>query len=187
MKVVCIGSSAGGLVPMIEFFKHLSPDTGMAFVVIQHLKADTPSLTPSILSHVTAMMVAVAADQELVVANHVYTIPPNVQLTIAEGRFQVAPRTETPARHKPFDRFLNSLAIDFRERAIAVVLSGYDGDGSEGFIAVKAHGGITFAQDRSAQVDEMPQHAMETGCVDHVLAPGQIADRISQGHWSSAS
>ena len=181
LKIVCIGSSAGGLAPTIEFFKQLAPDTGMAFVVIQHLQADRPSLTPSILSRVTAMTVAVADDQELLLPNHVYTMRPNVQLTIADGRFHVAPRTETPARHKPFDRFLNSLAIDCRERATAVVLSGYDGDGSAGFIAVKAHGGITYAQDRSAQVDEMPEHAMETGCVDHVLAPGQIAARISQG------
>ena len=181
LKIVCIGSSAGGLAPTIEFFKEMAPDTGMAFVVIQHLKADTPSLTPSLVSHVTAMTVTVAGDQELALANHVYTMRPNFQLSIAGGRFQVVPRTETAGRHKPFDRFLNSLAIDCGERATAVVLSGYDGDGSEGFIAIKVHGGITYAQDRSAEVDEMPQHAMDTGCVDHVLAPGQIAARISEG------
>ena len=152
----------------------------MAFVVIQHLKADTPSLTPVILSSVTRMTITAATDQELARPNHVYTMQPNVQLTIAGGRFQVAPRTETAGRHKPFDRFLNSLAIDCGERATAVVLSGFDGDGSQGFIAIKARGGITYAQDRSALVDEMPQHAMETGCVDHVLSPGQIADRISR-------
>ena len=181
LKIVCIGSSAGGLAPTIEFFKQLAPNTGMAFVVIQHLQADTQSLTPDILSRVTPMTVAAADDQELVLPNRVYTMRPNAQLTIAGGRFQVAPRTETPARHKPFDRFLNSLAIDCRERATAIVLSGYDGDGSVGFIAIKAHGGMTYAQDRSAAVDEMPEHAMETGCVDHVLSPTQIADRISQG------
>ncbi len=180
LRIVCIGSSAGGLAPTIEFFKQIPPNTGMAFVVIQHLQADTQSLTPDILSRITQMTVAVANDQELALPNRVYTIRPGVQLTIADGRFQVTPRTEAPARHKPFDRFLNSLAIDCGERATAVVLSGFDGDGSEGFIAIKAHGGITYAQDRSAEVDEMPQHAMETGCVDHVLAPVQIADRISR-------
>ena len=181
LKIVCIGSSAGGLVPTIEFFKQLAPNTGMAFVVIQHLQADAPSLTPVLLSRITPMTVTVADDQELAVPDHVYTMKPNVQLTIADGRFQVAPRTETAVRHKPFDRFLNSLAVDCGARATAVVLSGYDGDGSLGFIAIKARGGITYAQDRSAEVDEMPLHAMETGCVDHVLSPGQIADRISQG------
>ena len=180
VKIVCIGSSAGGLAPTIEFFEHLAPNTGMAFVVIQHLKADSPSLTPELLSRVTGMTVAAADDQQLALPNHVYTMQPNAQLTIADGRFQVAPRTETAGRHKPFDRFLNSLAIDCRERATAVVLSGYDGDGSEGFVAIKARGGITYAQDRSAEVDEMPEHAMATGCVDHVLDPAHIAERISK-------
>ena len=128
------------------------------------------------------MPVTVAQDNEIAVENHVYTMPPNAQLTITDGRFRLAPRTEEPVRHKPFDRFLKSLAVDCHERAIAVVLSGYDGDGSEGFIAIKAQGGITYAQDQSALVDQMPRHAMATGCVDQVLPPGQIAEHISQRH-----
>lgn len=180
IHVICLGSSAGGLEALIDFFKRMKPDSGCAFVVIQHLKADAPSLTPGILSRVTPMVVSASHDNELVLPNHVYTIPPNAQLTIVDGRLHVAPRTEASGRHKPFDRFLNSLARDCRERAIGVVLSGYDGDGSDGFVAIKAHGGTTYAQDRSALVDQMPQHAMATGCVDHVLAPGQIADRISR-------
>lgn len=179
LTIVCIGSSAGGLAPTIEFFKQLAPDTGLTFVVIQHLKADTVSLTPDILSNITPMTVSAAQDQEPALPNHVYTMQPNAQLIIASGRFHVTPRTETPARHKPFDRFLHSLAIECRERATAIILSGYDGDGTEGFVAIKAHGGTTFAQDRSALVDEMPEHAIATGCVDHVLDPSQIAARIS--------
>ena len=179
-EIICLGSSAGGLEALIAFFKRMIPDSGLAFVVIQHLKADQLSLTPTILSNITTMAVTAAQHGELAVPNHVYTIAPNVQLTISEGRFCVVPRMETPGRHKPFDRFLNSLAIDCGALATAVILSGYDGDGSDGFVAIKAHGGITYAQDQTAKVDEMPQHAMETGCVDHVLNPGQIADRISQ-------
>lgn len=182
LKIVCIGSSAGGLAPTIALFKQLAPDTGCAFVVIQHLKADTRSLTPGILSTITSMPVAAARDGETALPNHVYTMTPNAQLTIADGRFRVTPRTEAPVAHKPFDRFLNSLAIDCRERATAVILSGYDGDGSAGFIAIKAHGGMTYAQDHSAQVDDMPEHAIATGCVDHVLDPVQIAERISRQH-----
>lgn len=178
MKIVCLGSSAGGLEALIDFFKSMPSKSGLAFIVIQHLKADTVSFTPDILSHITGMPVTAARDQELVRADHVYTIPPNTQLTIDDGRLHLAPRSEVPVHHKPFDRFLNSLAIDCQERAVAVVLSGYDGDGSKGFVAIKAHGGITYAQDRSAIVDQMPQHAMATGCVDYVLAPAQIAERI---------
>lgn len=180
LTIVGLGSSAGGLDPTIEFFKALPPTCGMAFVVIQHLSADAPILTPAILSRFTAMKVSTAVDRVQVLANHVYTIPPNVALTIADGRLRLAPRTETAGRHKPFDRFLHSLASDCRERAIAVVLSGYDGDGSAGFVAIKAHGGVTYAQDRSARVDDMPEHAIATGCVDHVLSPGQIAKAISR-------
>jgi len=180
LKIVCLGSSAGGLEALIAFFKHMAPDSGFAFVIIQHLRADAATLTPDILSRVTPMVVVSARDGELILPNRVYTMPPNAQLTISGGRLRVAPRTETPVRHKPFDRFLNSLAVDCGERAIAVVLSGYDGDGSAGFVAIKAHGGITYAQDQSARVDEMPQHAMDTGCVDHVLSAEQIAQRISQ-------
>lgn len=179
VNITCLGSSAGGLPALIEFFTHMVPDSDQAFVVIQHLKADMPALTPGILAKVTTMVVSQAHDDEEVLPNHVYTIPSNAQLTISDGHLRVAPRTETPGRHKPFDRFLNSLALDGGERATAVVLSGYDGDGSDGFIAIKAHGGTTYAQDRSAQVDQMPQHAMATGCVDFVLSPGQIAERIS--------
>ena len=178
-RIVCIGSSAGGLAPTIEFFKVMEPNCGMTFVVIQHLKADIPSLTPGILSRITRMKVTAAMDQERALPNHVYTIEPNTQLTIADGRFCVQPRTESAGRHKPFDRFLHSLALHSRERATAVVLSGYDGDGSAGFVAIKAHGGSTYAQDRGAQIDEMPEHAIATGCVDHVLDPGKIAELIS--------
>lgn len=162
----------------MEFFTRMPSKSGLAFIVIQHLSADILSLTPDILSRITAMAVTAGRDQELILADHVYTIPPNAQMTMENGRLHLAPRSEAPFHHKPFDRFLNSLAIDCQERAVAVVLSGYDGDGSKGFVAIKAHGGITYAQDQSALVDQMPQHAMATGCVDYVLAPGQIAERI---------
>ena len=164
---------------MVQFFERMTSDTGWAFVVIQHLQADVPSLTPLILSRITSMAVSAAQDGELVAPNHVYTIKPNTKLTMIDGKFCVGQRTETPGRHKPFDRFLKSLAIDCRDRAVGVVLSGYDGDGSDGFIAIKEMGGRTYAQDQSAAVDEMPEHAMATGCVDFVLNPTQIADELS--------
>lgn len=179
-KIICLGSSAGGLPALVEFFRRMDPESGSSFVVIQHLRADAESLTPEILARITAMPVTEAKPDEPVLPNHVYTIPPNAKMTILGERLRLAPRTETPARHKPFDSFLRSLATDCGERATAVILSGYDGDGSEGFVAIKAHGGATYAQDWSAKVDQMPQHAIMTGCVDHVLNPSQIADRIAQ-------
>jgi two-component system CheB/CheR fusion protein len=181
MDIVCLGSSSGGLTALIAFFTRMAPASGMAFVVIQHLQAEAPALTPAILSRITSMSVSAARDGERVLPDHVYTIPANAELTILAGRLWVAKRTLAAARHKPFDRFLDSLAADCGPRAIAVVLSGYDGDGSAGFVAIKAHGGTTYAQDRSARVDEMPQHAMATGCVDHVLDPQGIAERIASG------
>jgi two-component system CheB/CheR fusion protein len=180
--IVCLGASAGGLPALVDFFKHMAPDSGAAFVVIQHLQAKVSSHTPEILSRITSMAVSQALDGEVALANHVYTIPPNTQLTIVGHRFRLAARTESPAQHKPFDRFLISLASDFGAQATAVVLSGYDGDGSAGFVAIKASGGVTYAQDGSAQIDQMPQHAMATGCVDHVMNPGQIADRILEAN-----
>jgi two-component system CheB/CheR fusion protein len=182
LQIVCLGSSAGGLEALIAFFKRMQPKSGKAFVIIQHLQADQPTLAPDILSRITTMPVGAAKDDEAVQADHVYTIPPNTQLTIVADRLHLAPRTETPGRHKPFDRFLESLATNSRGQATAVVLSGYDGDGSVGFIAIKAYGGTTYAQDWTALVDEMPKHAMATGCVDHVLDPGQIAEAISKRH-----
>ena len=181
VKVVCIGSSAGGLTALKEFFGRVAPDCGCAFVVIQHLQADGPTLTRDILARITSMDVTTAADQVLVLPDHVYTMPPGKQLTIAAGRLEVAPRTESPARHHPFDRFLKSLAVDCGAGATAVVLSGYDGDGALGFVAIKESGGRTYAQDGTAAVGEMPASAIATGSVDHVLDPGQIAEHISHG------
>jgi two-component system CheB/CheR fusion protein len=179
MKIVCLGSSAGGLSALKEFFGRMKPDSGHAFVVIQHLQADGPTLTRDILARITTMEVITARDRLAVLPNHVYTIPPGTQLTIADGILGVSPRTERSARHHPFDRFLKSLAIDCGELATAVVLSGYDGDGSEGFLAIKAHGGVTYAQDGSATVGEMPMSAIATGSVDHVLDAIHIADHIA--------
>ncbi len=179
VQVVGIGSSAGGLSALKEFFARMAPDSGRAFVVIQHLQPDGPTLTRDILARVTSMTVVTASDGVRVQPDHVYTMPPGTQMTIASGRLGVAPRTETGAQHHPFDRFLLSLALDCGSQAIAVVLSGYDGDGAEGFVAINAHGGITYAQDGTAAVRQMPESATATGCVDYVINAGAIAAHIS--------
>ena len=132
-----------------------------------------------ILARSTAMPVSEAADGMPVEANHVYVIPANVDLTIAHGALNLAPRTQTPGSHMPIDRFLRSLADECGSRAIGVILSGTGSDGSAGVEAIKAAGGVTFAQDAAtAKFATMPQAAVATGCVDFVLPPEGIAAEL---------
>ena len=132
-----------------------------------------------ILARATTMPVSEAADGMPVEANHVYVIPANVDLTIADGTLKLAPRTQAPGSHMPIDRFLRSLADECGSRAIGVILSGTGSDGSAGVEAIKAAGGVTFAQDAAtAKFATMPQAAVATGCVDFVLPPERIAAEL---------
>ncbi|MDO8805788.1 MAG: chemotaxis protein CheB [Elusimicrobiota bacterium] len=177
--IVAIGASAGGLKPLMKLFSGLSSNTGMAFVVIQHLRADKESLLPQILATMTKMPVCPATNGRWVMPDTVYVLTPNTRLTVRKGVLVVKLRTEHSGDHKPFDRFLISLALDKAEVAIGVVLSGYDGDGAEGFIKIKQRGGMTFAQNDTALIKSMPHEAIATGCVDFILSPGKIALRLS--------
>ena len=113
-------------------------------------------------------------------ANHVYVIPPNTNLGIARGVLKLQPRPETRTPHRSIDFFFESLAQDQRERAIGVILSGTATDGTLGLEAIKAEGGITFAQDDSARYDSMPRSAVAAGCVDFVLSPENIAKELAR-------
>ena len=125
------------------------------------------------------MPVSLAADGMLVNANHVYVISPNTNLLLEGNAFKVvSPRTMSQGRHKQVDCFLISLADFMGARAIGIILSGGDGDGTEGCKHIKAKGGITFAQDLSAEVDSMPLHAQASGCVDFVLPPKKISEEL---------
>ena len=176
IPVVGIGASAGGLEVFKLLLADLPADTGLAIVFIQHLDPSHHSMLAEILARATAMPVSEAADGMPLEANHVYVIPANVDLTIAHGRLRLAPRTQTPGSHMPIDRFLRSLADECGNRAIGVILSGAGSDGSAGVEAVKAAGGVTFAQDAAtAKFAAMPEAAVATGCVDFVLPPEGIA------------
>jgi two-component system CheB/CheR fusion protein len=179
IPVAGIGGSAGGL----EVFKHLladlPADTGMAIVFVQHLDPKHHSLLSEILSRATTMPVREAADRMPVEANCVYVIPANCDLTIAQGALHLAPRAQEPGLHMPIDRFLRSLADECGSRAIGVILSGAGMDGSAGVQAIKAAGGVTFAQDQyTARFASMPQAAVATNCVDFVLPPERIAAEL---------
>jgi two-component system, chemotaxis family, CheB/CheR fusion protein len=178
--VVGIAASAGGLEAFTELIRHLPTDTGMAFVLIQHLSPDHESLLPEILGRVTAMPVRQVQDQMQVEPNTVYVIPPNTQMTLVDGRLRLAPRQKSDSKYLPADVFLESLATDRGNKAIAVVLSGMDGDGAQGVKAVKMAGGVTFAQsDSTAQFSSMPHTAVATGNVDFVLPPQTIAAELT--------
>lgn len=180
MPVVGIGASAGGLEAFTQLLKHLPLDTGMGFVLVQHLDPDHESALTQILSRATALPVREITDNQPVEANHVYIIPRDTNLRIVQGLLKLEPRERTRTPHRPIDRFFESLAQDQCERAIGVVLSGTASDGTLGLEAIKAEGGITFAQDDSAKYDSMPQSAVAAGCVDLVLSPPDIAKELAR-------
>ena len=177
--VVGIGASAGGLEAFRELLSHLPIDTGMAFVFIQHLGPNQKSLLSEILARETAMPVAEVTNGMTVAPNCVYVIPPNTKMTIEQGVLKLTTREKIRGMVMPADTFFYSLAADLGSKAIAIVLSGGDGDGSRGIEAIKAAGGITFAQcEASAQVSSMPNTAVATGRVDFILAPAAIAAEL---------
>lgn len=178
--VVGIGASAGGLEAFRQLLRHLPTDTGMAFVLIQHLDPDQKSILREILARETVMAVQEVQDGMTVEPNCVYVIPPNATMMIAQGRLHLIPRDRTRKIAMPVDTFFFSLAEDQGSKAIAIVLSGGDGDGSRGLEAVKGGGGITFAQCKdSAQVTSMPNTAVATGQVDFILPSQEIAEKLA--------
>jgi two-component system CheB/CheR fusion protein len=178
--IVGIGASAGGLEAFTELLKHLPLDTGMGFVLVQHLDPQHESALTQLLARVTSMPVREVTNNLRVEANHVYVIPPNTDLGIAQGVLKLQPRPQTRTPHRSIDFFFESLAEDQRERAIGVILSGTATDGTLGLEAIKAEGGITFAQDDSARYDSMPRSAGAAGCVDFVLSPENIAKELAR-------
>jgi len=152
----------------------------MAFVFIAHMSPTGKSLLAPLLSQSTNMPAIQAAEGMSIQADHVYVIPPNANLFIENYVFKVvSPRTLVNGRHNQVDYFLVSLAEAMGEHAIGIILSGGDGDGTEGCKAIKARGGKTFAQDLSADVESMPLHAEASGCVDFVLPPDKISEELT--------
>ena len=176
--VVGIGGSAGGLNAYKAFFDALPSNTGMAFAVISHIHPAAHSQLAEILSRHTKMTVVLAESGMKIRANQVYVIPGNADLLLENGILNVvSPRTR---RNAQVDIFFTSLATAMGARAVGIVFSGYDGDGSKGCMRIKAAGGTTFAQDSSAEVRGMPLSAQATGCVDFVLPPNKIPAELDK-------
>ena len=179
--VVGIGASAGGLEAISELLAGIAPSSGMAFLVVQHLAPFRPSLLPAILSKHTSMAVIEAIDGMVIEIDHVYVIPPNTSMSIAQRCIRLQPRGETLVPPMPIDDLFDSLASDLGVDAIGVILSGNGSDGALGLQAIQGEGGITFAQDTvSARHSSMPRAAVSLGCVDSVLAPRDIAREIAR-------
>ncbi|MEJ2425836.1 MAG: CheR family methyltransferase [Candidatus Thiodiazotropha sp.] len=179
--VVAIGASAGGLEAFREVLRHLPADTGMAFVLVQHLDPTHESQLASLLAGSTTMPVHEAVDNMLVEPNHVYIIPPNSNIGILHDHLHLVLRQLEGGLFLPVDWFLRTLAEDHGSRAIGVILSGTASDGTQGLKAIKAGGGVTFAQDEaSAEYFGMPGSAIAAGCVDFVLPPREIGLEIGR-------
>lgn len=172
--MVGIGASAGGLEAISALLHALPPDTGMAFVVVQHLDRTHPSQLPELLARTTSMPVFTVEEGATIEPNHVYIIPPNADVTMAEGKLHLSQRK--PGVNMPVDAFFASLAEAQGRRAIGIVLSGNATDGSLGLQMIKGEFGLTFAQDEaSARYNGMPRNAAATGAVDFVMSPQEIA------------
>jgi len=176
--IVGIGGSAGGLAAFKDLLEALSPRTGMAFVIVAHLLPSASSAMVQILARHTKMKVMVARTETTIRRNHVYVIPPDADLLIEGVTLKV--RVPRSGRNKQIDLFFGSLAESMGARSIGVVLSGYDGDGTEGCKQIKERGGTTFSQDDSAEVTDMARHAEASGSIDFVLSPAKIADELQR-------
>ena len=177
--IVGIGASAGGLVALQQLFENMPAETGMAFVVVQHLPPHHSSALRDILADTASMPVYEVKDPTPVVPNSIFIITPGMDLVIADKALLTVPRAETP--HMPINTFFRSLAQSEGSNAIGVVLSGTGTDGTLGLQAIKGEEGLTFAQDSaSATFSQMPFSAVASGCVDFILGPPDIAKELTR-------
>ena len=168
--IVAIGASAGGFDALTELLHRLPADSGLAFIILQHLSPSPRSLSAELFSRHTQMPVAEARDGTLVEANHVYTAPADQDVKVKLGRLRLSQPIEAHGRRLPVDHLFRSLGSDQREKAIGIILSGTGSDGALGLKQIVGQGGIVLVQTpETAQYDGMPRSAMATGLVGHVL------------------
>jgi two-component system CheB/CheR fusion protein len=185
-RIVAIGASAGALHALSLFFRAASTiPHNIAFAVVVHLAPGAESHLPELLAKDTFFAVSAIEDGETLHAGHVYVIPPNVSVVIEHGSFRLLPGVQRPTIRMPIDEFFISLAADQHDRAIGIVLTGANADGSAGLRAIKAEGGMVMAQaPNTAEHDSMPTHAIATGLVDYVLPvekmPAVLFDYIAR-------
>lgn len=180
MIVVGIGASAGGLEALLPFVSHLSPDTGMSFIVAQHGAAGQPSLLAELLRKASTLPVDEAENDIRLEANKIYVAPHYADISIDNGHIKLTRPTSREVPKASIDYFFKSLAESCQEKAIAIVFSGAGSDGANGLKAVKAAGGITMAQrPESAKFSSMPKVAIERADVDLIVEPEEAAERLT--------
>jgi chemotaxis response regulator CheB len=176
--IVCVGGSAGGLDAYIRLLKCLPADMGVAIVIVNHLTL-VPTQLHEILPSFTSMPVELITENLVIRPNHVFIIPSNRDLHVDGDSFQLKPISKPRGWPDVITVFLKSLTDHWDGKLIAVIVSGYDGDGAAALCGIKEVGGITIAQklDTAIQPD-MPESAIDTGCIDFVLSPENIARKI---------
>ncbi|GAB1370073.1 chemotaxis protein CheB [Candidatus Kapaibacterium sp.] len=179
--IVGIGASAGGLEALEQFFKHIKPDSGLAYVVVQHLSPDYKSLMVELLSKHTLLPIYRAEDGMYIAKNSIYLIPPKKNLTIFHRKLYLTDQIQNLGLNLPIDVFFRSLAEDLGEKSIGIVLSGTGSDGTLGIRAIKGAGGMVMVQDEeTAKFDGMPKSAISTGLVDYILPPEMMGEQLSK-------
>jgi len=178
--VVCVGGSAGGLDAYTRLLRHLPADLGVAVVIVNHLRAVATRLH-EILPRFTSMPVELITDKLIIRPNHVFIIPAKRDLHVLNGEFRLKPISKPRGWPDVITVFLKSLTRHWDGKLIAVIVSGYDGDGAAALCGIKAAGGITIAQklDTAGQ-PAMPESAIASGCIDFVLSPEDIAQELAR-------
>jgi two-component system chemotaxis response regulator CheB len=176
--IVCVGGSAGGLDAYTRLLRHLPGDMGVAIVIVNHLRT-IATLLHEILPHYTEMPVELITERLVVQPDHVFIIPEQRDLHVLDGEFRLKPISKPRGWPDVITVFLRSLTQHWNGKLIAVIVSGYDGDGAAALCGIKEVGGITIAQklDTAGQPD-MPESAIANGCIDFVLSPEDIAREI---------
>jgi chemotaxis response regulator CheB len=176
--IVCVGGSAGGLDAYIRLLQHLPPDMGVAVVIVNHITQMATQLH-EVLLRFSSMPVELITQDLVVEPNRVYIIPSNRDLHVQDGLFQLKPISKPHGWPDVITVFLRSLAAHWDGKLIAVIVSGYDGDGAAALCAIREVGGITIAQlPCTARQPDMPDSAIASGCIDFVLSPEEIAREI---------
>ncbi len=176
--VVCVGGSAGGLDAYTRLLRHLPNDMGVAIVIVNHLRV-VDTLLHEILPRFTAMPVELITDGLVLRPNHVFIIPAQRDLHVLDGEFHLTPVSKPRGWPDVITVFLRSLAQNWSGKIIAVIVSGYDGDGAAALCGIKEAGGVTIAQKlETASEPDMPESAIATGCIDFILSPEDIAKEI---------
>jgi len=176
--VVCVGGSAGGLDAYIRLLKNLPADMGVAIVIVNHLRK-VATFLHEILPKYTKMPVELITEKLDVKPNHVFIIPQKRDLHILNGEFRLKPISKPWGWPDVITVFMRSMSKNWDGKLIAVIVSGYDGDGAAALIDIKNAGGITIAQKpETAEQPDMPESAIDSGCIDFVLSPEQIAHEI---------